>query len=181
MIDMSPVSPHSYPSTLTQKLLQCGLRNGKFAVEYDHDLQGYEIIIAHEAGVTCEQFDCVREVAGTELVTFHDAKLQQAYDARVREIEMPGKLAAARAKLEKYGVLANFPERRNFISDELFAAALERQCGLEVGSVFLKTRSGLTFHPSVDVKEKEQCLDCVVDVIMYVAAKGEVFKCGFSG
>jgi hypothetical protein len=180
MIDMPQVLPHSYQSTLTQQLLQCGFRNDDFVVEFADDLQDYEIIIAHAAGVTCEQFACVRRVAGTALVTFHDADLQQAYNARVREIERLGKLAAARNKLEKYGVLENFPERHNFASDELFAAALEHQCGLKVGSIFVQTTTGLTFHPSIDVKEKEHSLDCIVEAMTYVVAKGEVFMCGIS-
>ena len=180
MIDMSQVSPHFYQSTLTQHLLQCGLRNDEFAVEFAHDLQDYEIIIEHAAILTCEHFDCVRKVAGTAIVTFHDADLQRAYNARVHEIERPGKLAAARNKLEKYGVLENFPERHNFASDELFAEALERHCGLEVGLVFVQTQSGLIFHPSIDLKDREDCLDCVVEAMMYVAAKGEVFMCGIS-
>jgi hypothetical protein len=180
MIDMPQVLPQSYQSTLTQQLLQCGLRNDQFAVEFAHDLQDYEIIIRHAAGVTCEQLDCVRKLAGTALVTFHDADLQQAYNARVREIERPGKLAAARNKLEKYGVLENFPERHNFASDGLFAVALKRHCGLEVGSIFVQTQSGLIFHPSIDLKDREDCLDCVVEAMMYVAAKDEVFMCGIS-
>ena len=95
----------------------------------------------------------------------------------------PKMLADARAELEKRGVLDGFPERSQFSSDKLFAEALERQCGMKAGTVFVQSQRGLTGRRKLgrQSKAEEDRMSCLVAAIMYVSAKGEDFKFGFVG
>lgn len=183
MIDVSPVPPPAYEQLLTRELSDCGLRNSGFTVRYESELQSVEIVIDEKAGVSAEQFDCIRQAADHAIVTFKDADLNQAYQYRVFETLRPTMLADARVELEKRGVLDGFPERSNFGSDKLFAEALERQCGMPTGSFFVESEWGLIGQPKLDGQSKadEYAMSCLMAAIMYVGAKGGSFKFGFVG
>lgn len=183
MIDMPQVPPPAYEQVLTQKLLECGLRNGGFTVKYEDELQSVEIVIDKEAGASVEHFNCVRQTADYEIVTFKDPDLQQAYQEQVFEALRPKMLADARAELEKRRVLDHFPERSKFGSDKLFADALERLCGIKPGSFFVQSQWGLIGQPQLGSQSKagEDGMSCLMAAIMYVNAKGENFKFGFIG
>lgn len=183
MIDMPQVPPPAYELVLAQKLLQCGLRNGGFTVKYEGELQSVEIVIDREAGAFAKHFDCIKQAAGYEIVTFKDPELQQAYQNWVFEALKPKMLADARAQLVKRGVLDGFPERSKFDSDKQFAEALEEQCGMKPGSFFVQSQWGLTGQPKLGRQSKadEARMSCLMAAIMYVSAKGEDFKFGFVG
>lgn len=183
MIDMPQVPPPAYAQMLTQKLLECGLRNGGFTVKYEDELQSVEIVIDKSARASAEHFDCIKEAVDHQIVTFKDSDLQQAYQDRVFETLRPKMLADARAELEKRGVLNGFPERSKFGSDKLFAEALERQCGMLPGSFFVQSEWGLIGQPKLDGQSKadEDRMSCLMAAIMYVSARGDGFKFGFMG
>ena len=183
MIDMPQATPPAYEQTVTQELLQCGLRNGAFTVKYEDELQSVEIVIENEAGASAANLDCIREAAGHEIVTFKDHALQQAYQDRVYEALRPKMLADAKAELEKRGILDGFPERSKFSSDKLFAEALERQCGMKPGSFFVESQSGLIGQPKLgrQSKAEEAQLSCLMAAIMYVSASRDVFIIVFIG
>ncbi|MCP3735391.1 hypothetical protein M9979_10970 [Sphingomonas sp. RP10(2022)] len=182
MIDMPEVPP-AYEQVLTQKLIHCGLHHGGFTVKYERELQSVEIVIGQDAGAATKHFDCIREAAGHEIVTFENPELHQAYEDRVFKALRPKILADARAELERRGVLHSFPERSKFASDKLFAEALERQCGMKPGSFFVESQSGLIGQPKPGRQSKadEERTACLMAAIMYVSAKGEPFKFGFVG
>lgn len=183
MIDMPQVPPPAYEQMLTQKLLECGLRNGGFTVKYEDELQSVEIVIDKSARASAEHFDCIKKAVDHQIVTFKDPDLQQAYQDRVFETLRPKMLADARAELEKRGVLNGFPERSKFGSDKLFAEALERQCGMLPGSFFVQSEWGLIGQPKLDGQSKadEDRMSCLMAAIMYVSARGDGFKFGFIG
>lgn len=183
MVDMPQVPPPAYEQVVTQKLLQCGLRDGGFTVRYEDELQSVEIVIDKEAGATSEQIECIRQAASNEIVTFKDPELQKAYQDRVFAAFRPKMLANARADLEKRGVLDGFPERSDYASDKLFGEALERQCGMKPGSFFVQSQWGLIGQPKLDRQSKveEDRMACMMTAIMHVSAKGEDFKFGFVG
>jgi hypothetical protein len=183
MIDVPQVSPPAYEQVLAQKLLQCGLRSEGFTIKYEDELQSIEIVIERAAGASAAHIDCIRQVAGYEIVTFKDPLLQQAYQDRVSEALRPKMLADARAELERRGVMQGFPERSKFASDRLFAEALEQQCGMKPGSFFVESQWGLIGQPKARRQSKtdEANLSCLMAAIMYVSAKGEDFKFGFIG
>jgi hypothetical protein len=183
MVDMPQVPPPPYEQVLTQKLLQCGLRSGGFTIRYEDILQSVEIVIAKEADASPEQFDCIRQAAGYEIVTFEDPEFQRAYQDRAFEELKPKMLADAQAELEKRGALAGFPKRSEFHSDKLFAEALERQCGMKPGSFFVQSQWGLIGQPKLgrQTKVEQDRMSCLMAAIMYVNAKGEDLKFGFIG
>ncbi|HWK36344.1 hypothetical protein [Sphingomonas sp.] len=183
MIDMPQTPPPAYEQVVTQKLLQCGLRDGGFTVKYENELQSVEIVIEKEAGASAANLDCIREAAGYEIVTFKDPSLQQTYQDRVSEVLRPKMLADTKAELEKRGLLDGFPERSKFGSDKLFAEALERHCGMKPGSFFVQSQWGLIGQPKLGRQSKadETKMSCLTATIMYVSAKGEDFKFGFIG
>lgn len=180
---MPQVPPSAYEQVLTQKLLECGLRNGGFTVKYEDELQSVEIVIDKEAGASAEHLDCIKEAADYQLVTFKDPDLQQAYQDRVFEALRPKMLADARAELEKRGIFRGFPERSKFGSDKQFAEALERQCGMPPGSFFVQGKWGLIGQPKLDDQSKaeEDRMSCLMAAILYVSAGGDDFKFGFIG
>ncbi len=182
MIDI-PNPPPAYEQVLTQKLIHCGLHSVGFTVRYERELQSIEIVIDQGAEVTAEHFDCIKNAAGQEIVTFNDPELQQAYQDRVSETLRPKMLADARAELEKHGALDGFPKRAKFGSDKLFAEALEQHCEIKPGSFFVQSQSGLTLQPKLNRQSKVEKgrMSCLTAAIMYVAAKGEDFKFGFVG
>lgn len=182
MIDMPQVPASAYEQVLTQKLLQCGLRNGGFTVKYEDELQSTLIVIEQESEASAGLFDCIKQAVGYEIVTFEDPELQKAYLDRVFETLRPKMLADARAELEKRGALDGFPERSKFDSDKLFAEALERQCGMRPGSFFVQSQSGLIGQPKRrQSKADEDTMGCLMAAVTYVNAKGEDFKVGFIG
>lgn len=183
MIDMPQVPPPAYEQMLTQKLLECGLRNGGFTVKYEEELQSVEIVIDKTARASAERFDRIKKAVDHQIVTFNDPDLQQAYQDRVFETLRPKMLADARAELEKRGVLNGFPERSKFGSDKLFAEALERQCGMLPGSFLVQSEWGLIGQPKLDGQSKadEDRMSCLMAAIMYVSARGDGFKFGFIG
>lgn len=183
MIDMPQVPPPAYEQALSQKLLQCGLKDGGFTVKYEDELQSVVIEIEKQAEASAEHFECIHQAAGYEIVIFKEPESQQAYGKWVFEALKPKMLAEARAELEKRGVLDGFPERSNFGSDTLFAEALERHCGITPRSFFVESQSGLTVRPNMGHQSKAQQdrMSCLWAAIMYVNAKGEDFKFGFVG
>lgn len=183
MIDMPQVPPPAYEEGLTQKLMQCGLRNTGFTVKYQDELQSIEIVIDREAGASAEHFGCIKQAAGHEIITFKQPELRQAYEDWVFEALKPTMLADAQAELVKHGALEDFPERSKFGSDRLFAEALERQCGMKPGSFFVKTQWGLIGQPKMGRQSKADAgrMSCLIAAILYVRAKGEPFKFGFIG
>ncbi|WP_373928718.1 hypothetical protein QTN93_00990 [Sphingomonas aerolata] len=182
MIDM-PDTPPAYDKILTQRLMRCGLHQSGLAVQYQQELQSIEIFIGQDAHATADHFDCINDAAGYEVVTFENSEMQLAYEDRVVEIRKPKILANARAALESRGVLEGFPGRSEFSTDKLFAEALERQCGMEPGSFFVQTQSGMIGQPQTGRKSKadEARANCLIAAIMYVSAKGELSKFGFDG
>jgi len=183
MLDMPQLPPPAYEQVLTEKLLHCDLRSGGFTVKYEDLLQSVEIVVEKETSVSTENFDCIRQAADYEIVTFKDSEVQKAYDARVFEAMRPKMLAEARDELEKRGVLKGFPERSKFASDKLFAEALERQCGMRPGSFFVPNKWGLSAQPKLGrrINADMDRMSCLMAAITFVQAKGEPFEFGFIG
>lgn len=183
MVDMPQTQPPAYEQVVAQKLLECGLKHGSFTVQYEDILQSVEIVIGADSGAGKSRFDCIKQATGHEIVTFKDPELQQAYQDWTFEALKPKLLEDSRAALAKHGALDGFPERSNFASDQLFAEALERQCGMAPGSFFALSHGSLIGQPKQGhaTKAEEQKLSCLMAAIMYVAAKGESFKFGFIG
>jgi hypothetical protein len=183
MIDMPPEPVQAQVQVIQRELVKCGVKANGFTVKYEDELQSIEIVISHQAGATPDKFDCIRNAAQHEIVTFEDTELQEGYSAQIAELLRPKMLKDAEEGLKKRGLLKDFPERANFTSDKLFAEALETHCGVKRGSFFVESQGGLIAQPqspALSGPEWEQ-MTCLMNAMMYVSAKGEVFKLGFVG
>lgn len=182
-MDAHPQPASVLEQVIEQKLVQCGLKSGGFTVRFEDDLQSIEVVIGTDAGATSDKFDCIRQAADHEIVTFSDGEMQKAYDDRASDLLKPQMLAEARVGLEKRGLLDGFPERSEFSSDKLFAEALERHCGMKAGSFFVKSHGELIGKPKGGKLSKadRDRLSCLMNAILYVSAKGENLKFGFVG
>jgi hypothetical protein len=186
VIDVPPEPLPSQEQVIEQRLIECGLDARGISVKYEDYLQSIEIVIGPGAGASVEIFDCIREAAGYEIVTFEDGQLQLAYAERSHELARPRLLAEARDGLAKRGLLEGFPERSDFSSDKLFAEAIERHCSVEPGSFFVEGQWGLVAQPKMGGDPLSQSewdrMSCLMNALMYLSAKGESgFKIGFIG
>lgn len=183
MIDMPPEPPPAQIQAIQQQLVECGLKAGGFTVKYEDELQSIEIVIGPQAGASTDKLDCIREAAHYEIVTFSDDEMQGAYTDHVTRLLRPKMLEDAREGLRKRGLLDGFPERTHFASDKLFAEALEKHCGVEPGWFFVESQWGLIAQPKatpLSGSEWDQ-MTCLMNAMMYVSAKGEIFKVGIIG
>jgi hypothetical protein len=183
MIDMHPMPGPAYGQVIKQNLIQCGLRPGTFTVQYEDDLQSIQIVVSAKAGASLSNMNCLRKAVGHEIVTFHDGAMQEAYGKAGFELIRPKLLADARADLQRRGLLANFPKRKSYLSNKLFAGALERHCGLAPGAYFAERQGRLIARPMLSARSaaEQGKLSCLTSAIMYVIAKGEPFKFAFIG
>lgn len=183
-MDALPEAPPSYEQVITQKLVRCGLSAHDVRVSYESYLQSYEIVISRSAKATPAMFDCIRESAGAEIVTFDDNDSMRQYYAYLEEAYRPEALARAEADLTKRGLLLGFPKRADFVNDALFAEALEAHCGLTKGEAIRPFGKALAFQPppesmrNVDAFTKRY--SCLLSAIQLVSAKGEL-EVGFIG
>jgi len=183
MIDMPQDVPPAYEQVLKEKLTQCGLRNGGFIVRHEDQLQNVQIVIDEDAAASAAQFDCIRQAAGYQPVTFKNPSLQSAYQDRIVQTLQPRMVADAKSQLERFGILQGFPERSRYASDLLFARALEQKCGVKPGSFFVQRQGGLVGQPKPggQSSKKEDGMACLMAAILYVSAKGESFAFSFTG
>lgn len=166
---------------VTQKLVQCGLRASGFTVRYEPVLQSVEVVIGDDAGATEEHVECIRQAAGSDIVTIHDPVVRQAYDDRVAEVMRPVMLASARAELERHGALKDFPRRSAYLTDKGFAEALEQQCGLVPGFAFVEGHGGLILRADAIDSQSFDKLTCVLAAAQYADAQGDRFSFGLIG
>ena len=181
MVDMPQTPPPAYELAVTQKLVRCGLRADGFTVRYEAELQAVEVVIGEGAGATTAHVECIRQAAGSEIVTIHDSAVRHAYENRVAEVVRPAMLASARAALERHGALKDFPRRSAYPSDKGFAEALERQCSLAPGSVFVEQAGKLILRPDAFDGQSFDKLTCVLAAAQYAEARGDHFTFGIIG
>ncbi len=101
------------------------------------------------------------------------------------ELARPRLLADFEAQLRKIGKWEGLPKRADFKTESLFAAALERHCDLEPGSVLEGRVGWITLKPEAGLwltrGEVEAKLSCLRTVIKYAAAYDPSLKFGFIG
>jgi hypothetical protein len=181
VIDMPPEPLVSQEQLIEGRLVDCGLNKSGFTVEYQDELQSIEIVISPAAGASNDDFACIREAAGYEIVTFEDGAMYMAYLDFVSELVRPQMLEEARAELAHRGLLEGFPERTNFANDDEFAEALEKHCSIEPKSVLGRSEFGLTILPEALAlgrlsDEQWDRMTCLMAALRYVSARQDDFK-----
>lgn len=132
-MDLPPEPQIQSVEVIEQRLVDCGLNQKGFSIQYSELLQAREIVIGKNADVSVEQFACIHTALGFEFVTFEDAQMGEEYRDFSNELVRPQILEYAKNGLAEVGLLEGFPERAKYKSDKLFAEAIEVHCGLEAG------------------------------------------------
>ena len=114
MIDMPAEPPPAHEQVIEQRLAQCGLDIGGVSVRFEDYLQSTEIVIRPTAGATVDHFECIKNAAGYEIVTFEDREMYQAYSDYTAELARPEMLESLKARLQEKGLLEALPERASF-------------------------------------------------------------------
>ena len=165
MIDMPPVPPPSPEKVIEQRLIECGLDVSGVSIRYADYLQSIEIVIRPIAGATAEDFECIKNAAGYEIVTFEDRKMYRAYSDYRVELARPEMLESLKARLQEKGLLEDLPERGNFENLEAYAKALEAHGGVAPGSVLRVYGDEILFYPPRDDESSAAFLDHYSDLI----------------
>lgn len=137
----------SYEQVIEHKLSDCGLDISGVSVRYEDYLQSVEIRIAPSAGAKAENFECIRQAAGYEIVTFEDRDMYVAYADYVSELLRPEMMASMEKKLKESDLWENFPSRGDYESLDAFLVALEEHAGLEAHSTLKVSGEGILFDP----------------------------------
>lgn len=148
MMDIPPEPPPSPEQIIERRLEECGLDANGISVKFEDYLQSIEIVIKPNAGATSQQFECIMEAAGSEIVTFEDSQMHGAYLGFVSDLTRPQRLAELEAKLTENGLLTGMPKRQDFHSIESFAEAIERHSGLVSGSTLNVMGDEIVFNPT---------------------------------
>lgn len=135
MIDTPPEPPLAQEQVIEQRLLDCGLKAGGFTVRYEDYLQSIEIVVTPSAQAKPEQFVCIRDAAGYEIVTFEDAEMFGAYMRMMEEFARPQVLADAETALKERDLWENFPKRSDYAAFADYLRALEIHAGFAPGTV----------------------------------------------
>lgn len=182
MIDMPPVPPPSQEQVIEQRLVECGLDTQGISVKYENYLQSIEIVIAPNAGAASEDFACIKEAAGYEIVTFQDGAMFAAYMDFASELARPDMLASYESRLKEAGLWEGFPERQGFASLAEYAVALEGHGGVEPGTVLRVSGDGILFDPprNADYSEFVERYSKLLLVVSYASMRDRL-SLGFLG
>jgi hypothetical protein len=101
MIDVPPEPLPPQERVVEQRLLDCGLKTGGFIVKYEDYLQSIQVVIEPSAGATSDNFACIREAAGNEIVTFEDGEMFAAYMDFTSELARPEMMVMYEGRLKE--------------------------------------------------------------------------------
>ncbi|QCI95558.1 hypothetical protein FA702_18255 (plasmid) [Novosphingobium sp. EMRT-2] len=132
---------------IEQRLVKCGLKAGGISVKYEEDLQSIEVIIGPAARANQGHFECIKDAAAHEIVTFEDGAMYKAYNDYTSEAARPQMLESLTATLRERKLLQGFPERGSFQSLGEFARALEKHAGTKPGAALRVDGDGIVFDP----------------------------------
>lgn len=184
MIDTPPEPLAAQEQPIERKLLDCGLKAGGFTVRYEDDLQNILIVITPSAQAKPEQFVCIREAAGFEIVTFEDTEMFGAYMQVLEELARPQVLAEAEMALEERGLWENFPKRSDYAAFADYLRALEIHAGFAPGTVLqAEGDRQVRLKPSSDELFDEVSYErwaTLLAVLKFASAR-EGFPIGFVG
>ncbi len=183
MIDVPPEPLPTQERVIEQRLLDCGLNPGGFTVKYEDYLQSIEIVIEPSAGATSDNFACIREAAGNEIVTFEDGEMFAAYMDFTSELARPEMMVMYEGRLKEAGLWEDFPGREDFGSLEEYAEALEVHAGIKPGSALRVSGNGILFDPpsaSHNYADFAERYSNLLSVVAYAATKDRV-NFGFIG
>ena len=149
-MDTPPDPPPSPEQVIEQRLVECGLDRSGLSVRYQDYLQSIEIVISPSAGATSEDFACIKQAAGSEIVTFEDGDTFAGYTSFQAELARPEMLAQYERRLREAGLWEGFPRREGFETLQEYAVALEEHSGVGPGSALHVSGDSIAFDPPRD-------------------------------
>lgn len=183
MIDVPAEPLPTQELAIEERLLECGLKLGGFTVKYEDYLQSVEIVIAPSAEATSDDFACIQEAAGYEIVTFQDRDMFAAYMDFTSELVRPQIIVELEGRLKEAGLWEGFPNRENFGSLEDYAEALEVHAGMEPKSALRVSGDGILFDPPSASNDPNGFIERyanLLSVVAYASTKDRV-SFGFIG
>jgi hypothetical protein len=184
MIGTPPEPPPAQAQVIAQKLVGCGLKAEGFTVRYEDELESMVIAITAAAQAKPEQFVCIREAAGIEIVTFEDFEMFDAYMQVVEELARPQVLADAEKSLRESGLWENFPKRNDYAAFADYLRALEIHAGFAPGTMLqAQDDQRMRLEPSSDELFDEVSYErwaTLLAVLKYASARDR-FPIGFIG
>lgn len=183
MIDVPPEPLPTQEQVIEQRLLDCGLNRDGFTVKYEDYLQSIEIAIAPSSGATSENFACIKEAAGFEIVTFRDGAMFAAYTNFVSELARHEMMAMLEDRLREAGLREGFPDREDFGSLAEYVAALEVHAGIEPRSALRVSGDSILFEPpstSPDYADFAERYSSLLSVVAYASTRDRL-NFGFIG
>lgn len=184
MIDAPPEPPAAQEQLIAQHLVDCGLKVEGFTVRYEDDLQSILIVITPSAQAKLEQFVCIREAAGYEIVTFEDTEMFGTYMQVMEDLARPQILADAETSLKERGLQENFPKRSDYAAFADYLRALEIHAGFAPGSVLhAEGDQRMRLEPSSDELFDEVSYErwAVLLAVLNYASARDRFSIGFVG
>lgn len=169
MIDVPSDPPLPQEQVIEQRLIECGLQIGGISIRYEDYLQSIEIIIRPAAGATTSHFECIRNAANYEIVTFEDLDMYNAYNDYASELARPQLLETFKNSLQAKGLLEGFPERQNFENLDAYAKALERHAGVAPGLALRVSDDRIVFDPPRDGSDPMAFIEGYSDLMAIVA------------
>ncbi|WP_343345251.1 hypothetical protein WJT74_11990 [Sphingomicrobium sp. XHP0239] len=177
MFDLPPGLVPTQEQVIERSLHDCGLDPRGYTVKYQDYLQGIEVVIAPSAGATSDNFACIKDATGYELVTFEDSEMYSAYLEFTSESARPEMLVHYESKLRDAGLWEGFPERTSFGTLEEYAAALEEHSGLEAGSALRVSGTFIMFDPPdaiLDFNDYVERYSDLMTVVAYATTKERI-------
>ena len=183
MIDVPPEPLPTQEQVIEQRLLGCGLNAGGFTVKYEDYLQSIEIAIAPSAGASSDNFACIKEAAGYEIVTFQDGAMFAAYMEFASELARPEMMEMYESRLKEAGLWKGFPNREDFRSLEEYAKALKVHAGMKPDSALRVSGDSILFDPlfaSPTFADFAEPYSNLLSLVAYASTRDRV-KFGFIG
>ena len=153
MIDIPPEPIPTEEQIIEQQLAECGLKADGFSVKYEDYLQSIEVVFTPKAGAGVEDFECISNAVGYELVSFLQADIDRAYRKYKYELAQPIILEEAKNNLESIGKLKGFPTLSDFENLQGYALALEVHLGFQPGSALRVEEDAILIQPTKDELE----------------------------
>lgn len=180
-VDVPPMPIAAQELVIMDGLRDCGLSVGGVSAKYEDELEAYVITISTTAGATEGSLKCIQAVAGAELVVFEDQELSRAYDEQQYADVRKEMFAEAEKGLRARGLWEGLPRRADFMSNALFAVALERHCGFAPGSILKAAGEEITVLPQAFEKAQYEKVAGLMAAITYTTAGSPSAKFGFVG
>ena len=176
----------NYEQTI-EAIVRCDISPPNIRIKYEDYLRSDEITISDLGPISDEKMRCLtRAVHPFYVLTIADPVQQSALYEFSRREDRPKELADAREWVRSKGMSAKVSAYSAVQNLEIFAAALERACGLKQGSALMESgSSSLVVRPDfllgTSFKKSAASLECLTKTFAASDATEHGVRLGFIG